>query len=455
MFVKTGPKEGLPLLHGIRHERPAVRSMFRCATGAGLYPLFAVDARRPESAPSRLGPSRPARPPRPARDSAILTRGDPRRLEPGSAGEHTAYGTGGIADATGRRPRLRRGTSRASEPPCSARGVASSDRTTTTPTSPSSNTAATRCRSSRSATNSPGSSPTSSTSPPCSPARPSMTRRGGSRAGPRRARTPPATGRSTSPPSSSFFANGGSRYGTRPVPLLPDHRRCPGPGPGPALSAGGPADRDRRRRGLRVRRGTGCLRLRGVAAQRSQRHKPFPQDRRKYFPLDHRYFIDAARGCGHDPEALHPDVRPAGSYLEGVDQFEPGFFDIPSWRRPISTRCTVSCSSTSTAAIEHSGMTGRRSMARGRRSMSARTAPSPATSSRDRERFRPGQPGHLGGHPASRLNYLYDLQGGSLVVDTACRFLAHVALHVIRRCCVTRSTSPSSATSHSVSPLAR
>ena len=103
MFVKTGPKEGLPLLHGFVTSDRRCASMFRLRDGGqGYTPLFAVDARRPESA--RPASARPASA-RPASARPETRRSDTRRpgrrLEPGSAGEHTAYGTGGIADATG------------------------------------------------------------------------------------------------------------------------------------------------------------------------------------------------------------------------------------------------------------------------------------------------------------------------------------------------------------------
>ncbi|MFN8099714.1 MAG: SDR family NAD(P)-dependent oxidoreductase [Dermatophilaceae bacterium] len=162
--------------------------------------------------------------------------------------------------------------------------------------------------------------------------------------------------------------------------------------------------------------------------------KPFPQDRRKYFPLDHRYLIDAARGYGHDPEELFTRMcDQQGSYLEGVDQFEPGFFDIPELEATYIDPMHRLVLKHLHLAIEHSGMTreeiygSRTAIYVGKDRSIAGNYQSEIENDSDLV-----NPGTWEGILASRLNYLYDLQGGSLVVDTACSS-SLVALHVAKK----------------------
>lgn len=162
--------------------------------------------------------------------------------------------------------------------------------------------------------------------------------------------------------------------------------------------------------------------------------RPFPQERRKYFPRDHRYLIDASRFYGHDPEELFTRMcDQQGAYLDGVDQFEPGFFDIPEHEATYIDPMHRLVLKHLHLAIEHSGMTreeifgSRTAIYVGKDRSIAGNYQSEIENDSDLV-----NPGTWEGILASRLNYLYDLQGGSLVVDTACSS-SLVAIHIARK----------------------
>ncbi len=72
MFLKTGPKEGLPLLHGFVTSGQRCASMFRLRDGGqGYSPLFAAEPRRPAARRPAHPSPRPAN--RPASHSASRT----------------------------------------------------------------------------------------------------------------------------------------------------------------------------------------------------------------------------------------------------------------------------------------------------------------------------------------------------------------------------------------------
>ncbi|NHA67700.1 beta-ketoacyl synthase N-terminal-like domain-containing protein [Phycicoccus flavus] len=166
---------------------------------------------------------------------------------------------------------------------------------------------------------------------------------------------------------------------------------------------------------------------------RSGRHgfAPFPESRRKYFPRDHRYLVDAARSYERDPEELFLQMcGQPGSYLEDVDQFEPGFFDIPEHEATYVDPMHRLVLKHLHLALEHSGLTraevygSRTAVYVGKDRSIAGSYASEIEADSDLI-----NPGTWEGILASRLNYLYDLQGGSLVVDTACSS-SLVALHI-------------------------
>ncbi|MBB2893250.1 beta-ketoacyl synthase N-terminal-like domain-containing protein [Flexivirga oryzae] len=162
--------------------------------------------------------------------------------------------------------------------------------------------------------------------------------------------------------------------------------------------------------------------------------RSFPESRKQYFPRDHRYLVDAARVSGRDAEELFQAMcGQPGAYLDDVDQFEPGFFDIAENEATYIDPMHRLVLKHLHLAIEHSGMTreeivgSRTAIYVGKDRSIAGSYASEIEADSDLV-----NPGTWEGILASRLNYLYDLQGGSLVVDTACSS-SLVALHIAKK----------------------
>ncbi|MCU1535707.1 MAG: hypothetical protein JWP82_58, partial [Humibacillus sp.] len=162
--------------------------------------------------------------------------------------------------------------------------------------------------------------------------------------------------------------------------------------------------------------------------------KTFPESRRRYFPRDHRYLVDASRMVERDSEELFQQMcDQLGAYLDDVGEFEPGFFDIPEKEATYIDPMHRLVLKHLHLAIEHSGMTreeiygSRTAIYVGKDRSIAGSYASEIEADSDLV-----NPGTWEGILASRLNYLYDLQGGSLVVDTACSS-SLVALHLAKK----------------------
>jgi 3-oxoacyl-(acyl-carrier-protein) synthase/acyl carrier protein/NADP-dependent 3-hydroxy acid dehydrogenase YdfG len=165
--------------------------------------------------------------------------------------------------------------------------------------------------------------------------------------------------------------------------------------------------------------------------------KPFPENRRDYFPKDHRYLVDATRMYGRDADELFEEMcTQLGSYLEDVDQFDNDFFDIPEDEATYIDPMHRLVLKHLHLALEHSGAT--RAQVQGSRAaiyMGKDRSIAGSYASEIEQDNALINPGTWEGILASRLNYLYDLSGGSLVVDTACSsslVAAHIAKKMLR-----------------------
>jgi acyl transferase domain-containing protein len=165
--------------------------------------------------------------------------------------------------------------------------------------------------------------------------------------------------------------------------------------------------------------------------------RTFPQSRRRFFPRDHRYLVDAARDYGRDDEELFQEMcDQVGSYLDDVDQFDADFFEIPDDEAVYVDPLHRLALKHLYLALEHSGI--RRDEIQGTRTaiyVGKDRSVAGSYASEIEADSALINPGTWEGILASRLNYLYDLRGGSLVVDTACSsslVAVHLAAKMLR-----------------------